>query len=242
MKITNGTRRTVMNAAWALRREDKTDMSVALRSAWATQKIQMLADEDGMSKGYDHFKVNVNYWRKNGRSRTYIEIRLFNARWQRKKTINCGYVDNMTGTVIDGIYDLSPKPRRKTTKKAAKKVDTQKTTSSIDSIPGVEELRKAYAAASKWKAAFNHMVESGDSWMPSIAHLSDSEMDELESKYPDAVFALEVEDKAVTTSNYQMSSAYNKALDGLKTGKAVADVRTTLTAELKSITERAMWF
>ncbi len=96
-------RSEIMKNAWALVKTDRISISTALKAAWALAKAMKNADavcEDCEANYSGHSKVSANDWRKYGKSRTYIAVRVYTNAWNLKREIKLGYIDNMTGAYI----------------------------------------------------------------------------------------------------------------------------------------------
>ena len=86
----------IMRTAWRTVKATGVSISVALRAAWAQEKAEVLAEEIGKESGWN-YKVIANNWAKGGHNRTYISTRIYTNRWNLKREIRQGYVDNLTG-------------------------------------------------------------------------------------------------------------------------------------------------
>ena len=96
-------RSEIMKNAWALVKTDRISISIALKAAWALAKAMKNANvvcADCESNYCGHSKVNVSDWKKYGKNRTYISVRVYTNAWNLKREIKLGYVDNMTGAYI----------------------------------------------------------------------------------------------------------------------------------------------
>lgn len=96
-------RRQIMKNAWALVKTERISISTALKAAWALEKAMINAEAvcaDCEANYCGHSKVSVNDWRKYGKSRTYISVRVYTNAWNLKREVKLGYIDNMTGAYI----------------------------------------------------------------------------------------------------------------------------------------------
>lgn len=96
-------RSEIMRNAWNLVRTAHVTMSVALKSAWATAKALITAEElrsDCEGHYCGHSKVIVNDWIKYGKNRTYITVRVYTNAWNIKHEFRLGYIDNMIGAFV----------------------------------------------------------------------------------------------------------------------------------------------
>lgn len=98
-------RSEIMMNAWALVKEDHISISIALKAAWALAKAMKEADAvcaDCEANYSGHSKVSVSDWKKYGKNRTYISVRVYTNAWNLKREVKLGYIDNMTGAYIAG--------------------------------------------------------------------------------------------------------------------------------------------
>ena len=92
-------KKEIMRNAWRIRKSANVSMSIALKSAWALSKA--IKSAEAVAKTIDwNTKVKVNDWAKSGRNRTYVEVAVYTNAWNRKRTEQIGYVDNLTGEFI----------------------------------------------------------------------------------------------------------------------------------------------
>lgn len=89
----------IMRNAWNIHRTANVSMSVALKAAWALEKVTIVADEAGKDSQWN-YRVKVSDWVKHDKNRTYVETRIYTNAWNYKRTIFKGYVDNITGEFI----------------------------------------------------------------------------------------------------------------------------------------------
>ena len=108
------------------------------------------------------------------------------------------------------------------------------------SIPGCRELEKARKADDKWRYEFNRAMETEDCVLYPDYPFAADYISNLESQYPDAVFALKVKDEKFS-SNYEISSYATKAVEALEAGQPVAEVRKQYDEDKKAFVERHMW-
>lgn len=50
-------------------------------------------------------EVTTSLWKKDGKERTYIDIKCYSLARNLKGTYKCGYVDMLTGEYVCGKYD-----------------------------------------------------------------------------------------------------------------------------------------
>lgn len=89
-------RRQIMKNAWKMKKTENITMSAALKYAWALAKAIIIGEEQ-LDKYCGHAKIKVNEWRKNDKSRTYIEVRHYTNAWNLKHVTAIGYINNLTG-------------------------------------------------------------------------------------------------------------------------------------------------
>ena len=89
----------VMSTAWTIRRRDNVSMSTALKAAWAIVKAENAAEAEGSECGWN-YTVKTSPWTKYGKSRTYIETRIYTNAWNYKRSIYKVYIDNLTGETV----------------------------------------------------------------------------------------------------------------------------------------------
>lgn len=92
-------KRNIMLNAWSIRRTDNVSMSIALKAAWALEKVMADADRQASEINWNT-RVVVNTWAKGGHSRTYVSIRIYTNAWNCKRERKLGYVNNLTGEFI----------------------------------------------------------------------------------------------------------------------------------------------
>lgn len=89
----------IMKRAWIMVKSFGLSLSVALKGAWALAKALITAEKEGKESGWN-FKVVANDWVKGGHNRTYVAARIYTNAWNRKRDLEIGYIDNMTGALI----------------------------------------------------------------------------------------------------------------------------------------------
>lgn len=92
-------KRYIMTTAWTIRRRDNVSMSVALKAAWAIEKAEVAAEAEGRECGWK-YTVKTDAWCKYGKSRTYVETRIYTNAWNYKRSIYKVYIDNCTGETV----------------------------------------------------------------------------------------------------------------------------------------------
>lgn len=89
----------IMKRAWIMVKSFGLSLSVALKGAWALAKALIAAEKEGKESGWN-YKVVCNDWVKGGRNRTYVAARIYTNAWNRKRDLEIGYIDNMTGALV----------------------------------------------------------------------------------------------------------------------------------------------
>ena len=123
----------------------------------------------------------------------------------------------------------------------ARREEFERREATFEAIPGVAELRVAYEQRGEWHRAFDRMMETGSSIMPAIAAPTPEELKALEEQYPDAVWALEVERREQTTTNYELGAIWKETYDALCDGQDIATVRAQHEEKMKVYTDRHIW-
>ena len=59
----------------------------------------LAAEKEGKESGWN-FKVVCNGWVKGSHNRTYVSARIYTNAWNRKRDLEIGYIDNMTGELV----------------------------------------------------------------------------------------------------------------------------------------------
>lgn len=124
--------------------------------------------------------------------------------------------------------------------KAAKE-KREREEATFESIPGVKELREARHQYGEWMVAFNRMMETGSSKMPAIEHKTPEEIAALEAQYPMAVFALEAQRRANTTSNYRLATIWTDTYQAILDGKDISAVKADHDARMGEYTKSVMF-
>ena len=57
------------------------------------------AEKEGKESGWN-YKVVCNDWVKGSHNRTYVSARIYTNAWNRKRDLEIGYIDNMTGALV----------------------------------------------------------------------------------------------------------------------------------------------
>lgn len=109
----------------------------------------------------------------------------------------------------------------------------------IASIPGVKEIREAENALWKWRRDFNRAMERGDGIIPNKT-VTENDLKDLIKKYPDADFALKVEDERYS-DNYEIAAIARRAYDAIGDGQRVAEVKAQYEKEKDEFVKRHMW-
>ena len=108
----------------------------------------------------------------------------------------------------------------------------------FEAIPGVVAITKAREEWAEYRRAFNAEMETEDPILPSAPK---SDLTALESRYPDAVFALKVKHQALNSENYEISSIASKAYDALCGGRDVAEVKEEYDQAHNDFVARHLW-
>lgn len=85
----------IMKRAWIMVKSFGLSLSVALKGAWAL----ITAEKEGKESGWN-YKVVCNDWVKGSHNRTYVSARIYTNAWNRKRDLEIGYIDNMTGALV----------------------------------------------------------------------------------------------------------------------------------------------
>ena len=150
------------------------------------------------------------------------------------------YAKGITAADRKVIVDAKPEilayfaERRKKAEEEAKRREE-----TFYSIPGCRELEKARKADDKWRYEFNRAMETEDCVYPDYPFAADY-ISNLESQYPDAVFALKVKNEQYS-SNYEISAYARAAVEALESGQSIDAVRKQYEADKDEFLERHMW-
>ena len=100
------------------------------------------------------------------------------------------------------------------------------------SIPGIDEVSSARSAWAEYTRKFKIVTYSGSGVLPNPPAVKP---EEVESKYPDAVFALDVRDKS-GSENWKIATIAEKAYNAILDGRPVSEVRGQYNAEMEKLT------
>lgn len=148
-----------------------------------------------------------------------------------------------TKTDMDDIKSGKPEIiaylRRKAEEEKAKAEKAKERDRYVSSIPGVKEIREAEDALWKWRKDFNLAMERGDGIIPNKP-VTENDLKDLIKKYPDADFALKVEDERYS-DNYEIAAIARRAYDAIGDGQSVAEVKAQYEKEKDEFVEHHMW-
>ena len=105
------------------------------------------------------------------------------------------------------------------------------------SIPGVEEVLAARNDWSEYTRKFNIATYCGTGVFPNPPAVK---LDDVEAKYPDAVFALDVRSKS-ESSNWRIATIAEKAYNAILDGRPVSEVRDQYNAEMAKFTDENLF-
>lgn len=108
----------IMKRAWELVKKAGLSISEGLKKAWREAKEvkediietlksnleSMLYGNKYITAGIDRI-VEVKSWEKEGKKRTYLNIRCYSAAGNYKGQYKCGYVDMLTGEYVATKWD-----------------------------------------------------------------------------------------------------------------------------------------
>ena len=129
--------------------------------------------------------------------------------------------------------------KRREDEEKAKAEKAKKRDLRVASIPGVKEIREAEDALWKWRRDFNRAMERGDGILPNKT-VTENDLKDLIKKYPDADFALKVEDERYS-DNYEIAAIARRAYDAIGDGLSVAEVKAQYEKEKDEFVKRHMW-
>lgn len=92
-------KKVIMQRAWIMVKSFGLSLSIALKGAWALAKALIIAEKEGKESGWN-YKVVCNDWVKGSHNRTYVAARIYTNAWNRKRDLEIGYIDNMTGALV----------------------------------------------------------------------------------------------------------------------------------------------
>lgn len=108
----------IMTRAWELVKKVGMTISAGLKKAWKEAKETaeslldtLIANLEEMA--HSHYRIHAgmdrqvtaNRWRKNGKDRTYLDIKCYTLGGRFKRTYKAGYINNATGEYVAGKYD-----------------------------------------------------------------------------------------------------------------------------------------
>lgn len=121
---------------------------------------------------------------------------------------------------------------------ARRHAEYERRENNFKSIPGVREIQEARNEFAQWHYDFNKAMDSEDG--ASVFRACPQNPKEIEAKYPDAVFALEME-RLSNSANYEIASYAGNAYEMLCEGNPIDEVRAYYEKENKAFVERHMW-
>ena len=113
----------------------------------------------------------------------------------------------------------------------------EKEMATFDSIPGVPELREIRQEWQQYNREFNAAFERGDGRFPAVPQVKESD---VASKYPSAVFALQVEYE-LGRSNLELYGIAENAYDALCEGKPWQEVKAQYEKAKEEFVQRHIW-
>lgn len=120
---------------------------------------------------------------------------------------------------------------------AEKRAAHERRCETFESITGVRELRAVREEWAQYRTAFNRAIEQGDSVFPPLPAVRE---EDVESQYPAAVFALEVEHRK-GGANYELAKIATIAYNALCDGDPWEDVKSTYDAATKHFVSHRIW-
>lgn len=95
-------RRSIMRAAWAIRRKSNCTMSKALKTAWAA--VKALAEAVVSLKSFGISRGCTSIWEKYGKCRCYLTAKAYTGvnsdAVGLKREIKVGYIDMMAAEFV----------------------------------------------------------------------------------------------------------------------------------------------
>lgn len=126
-------------------------------------------------------------------------------------------------------------------KAAAFSAQLEKRLNTFNSIPGVRELREAREQRAELRRQMNEMWETGSSILPNVNAPTPEEMSKLEEQYPEAIFALEAEWRALNTQNIELYTIWNDTYDALCNGESFETVKANHDKAMNEFDEKHMF-
>ena len=165
-------------------------------------------------------------------------IEQYNITDFRDGRIRVGNAKNITAKIKEKILAAKPEilahfaqEREEARKAYEKKMAT------FDSIPGVPELREIRQEWQQYNREFNAAFERGDGRFPAVPQVKESD---VASKYPSAVFALQVEYE-LGRSNLELYGIAENAYDALCEGKPWREVKAQYEKAKEKFVQRHIW-
>lgn len=121
-----------------------------------------------------------------------------------------------------------------------KKERDERRTQTFESIPGVVELRDALLEMANYNRALNEALERDAGVFPKPPAVGRDGIKVLKEKYPEAVFALEVENGRFK-SNFELADIAEKAYYALCDGRPWQEVKAEYEADKKNFVKEHMW-
>lgn len=121
-----------------------------------------------------------------------------------------------------------------------KKERDERRTKTFESIPGVVELRDALIEMENYNRELNKAMERDAGVYPQPPAVGRDEIGILKRKYPEAVFALAVENGRFKT-NFELADIAEKAYHALCDGRPWQEVKSEYEADMKNFVKEHMW-
>lgn len=223
----------IMKNAWAIRRNENTNMSSALKKAWAQAKKKE-AEE------LEHSEIKALVEKYNlvlcgDKVRTYqtkgIDPEKFRAEVGPRKEEIIQYLKAMEQEKHKSLKAMEQEKHK----------SLERHLRTLDAIPGVQELRRAREQRAAWQRAFDEMMETGSSKMEYVEAPSAEEIKTMERIYPMAVFALEAEYRSSDTQNYQLFTIWQETYTALCNGQNPQTVKSAHDQKMSAYASQHMW-
>lgn len=222
MKTNKYNRSQIMSRAWAIRKTDGVTMSAALKAAWSlakqgyTMTAAELVERYGIRDAGNHKVAVSNTFnaQKDGAEKVMAELKA------RKPEI------------LDYFQDQRKAAQRAWEEREAK----------INAIPGLTELKAAYAARAEYRNRFNLSFD-GEYAVGGmgIGPRPTTDIDALRIQYPAAAAFLLAEDKANST-NFKIAGIGRDAMDAIIANPAdYAAAMETANNAMRAYAGVCMW-
>jgi len=107
----------------------------------------------------------------------------------------------------------------------------------FESIPGLCEIRKAREELAAWHDEFNYCMDMGCGIIPAKPK---TDIEALESQFPDAVFALKIE-REMQSMSYDVRSVASKAYNAITEGESIKSVKAQYDADSSARSREIIW-